>query len=187
MTGMSRGSRQSWLDLVGPLEHFQLIHGGHSSNVALCSSTSSATARGAWNERIYAKADAASIVPQLVANGDFNVYQSQHGFLGQRRRASDVVALTSSYVDLDHYRVPGLTGLDAEALLDRVRAAHAWLPVPTLICNSGRGAYPCGSTLVHWDAISWESGKHSKICSWSCSPHSVRTGRPGIPRVCCGS
>jgi hypothetical protein len=89
------------------------------------------------------------------------VYQSQHGFSGQRRVAKDVTALTSSFVNLDHYKVPDLSGLNADALLDRVRAVHQWLPVPTLIFNSGRGAYfqwlyprPIGRDyLSKWQAL----------------------------------
>lgn len=158
----SRAPRQGWLDLGGPAEHFQLIHGGHSSNVALCTLTSRATSsRGDWTERLYSRAEAAAIVPQLAANSDINVYQSQHGFHKNRRIASNVAALTSSFVDLDHYKIHELVGLDAEALLDRVLSAYPWLPVPTLIFDSGRGAYfswlypsPLGGDqLCKWQAL----------------------------------
>ena len=76
----------------------------------------------------------------LAANGDLNVYQSQNGFK-RRRVNADVTAITSSYIDLDFYKLPSLAGLSVEDILDRVLDAHPWLPAPTFIVSSGRGGY----------------------------------------------
>lgn len=131
--------RQRWLDF-GPADHFRLLHGGHSSNVAVCS-RAGAGRRLQWQERVLAHDDAGAVVVGLVGNSDLNLYQSQNAFGVMRRSNDSVAALTSVFVDIDHYKIPELAGLDAQALLDRILAAHPWLPVPTMLFNSGRGFY----------------------------------------------
>lgn len=130
--------RQLWLPLSGPGQHFELLHGGHSQNVAVCSSEDTPDS---WQQRLYRHDDALATAVGLVAGSDLNIYQSQHGFAGNRRVASAASALTSVFVDLDYYKLPELQDLDAEQLLDRILAAHPWLPPPTMLFNSGRGAY----------------------------------------------
>jgi len=130
---------QRWLDF-GPADHFRLLHGGHSENVAVCSLARGAP-RSAWQNKVFAHDDAGAVIVGLVGNSDLNLYQSQNGFRVPRRTSDSVAAFTSVFVDLDHYKIPELAGLDAEALLDRILAAHPWLPVPTMLFNSGRGVY----------------------------------------------
>jgi len=77
----------------------------------------------------------------LAVADDLNVYQSQAGYRADRRLLAHVATIPAAFVDLDHYRVPELAGLDAEQVLDRVLDALPWLPSPTLLFNSGRGAY----------------------------------------------
>lgn len=130
-------SRQRWLPLSGPAEHFDLLHGGHGANVAVCTKS-----RGdVWAERVYPHDDARAVAVGLASSDDLNLYQSQAGYRADRRVIANVAALPAAFVDLDFYRVPDLAGLDAESVLDRVLDALPWLPLPTLLFNSGRGAY----------------------------------------------
>lgn len=128
-------SRQRWLPLTGPGEHFDLLHGGHRANVAVC------TKGGAWCERVYPHDDARAVAVGLASSDDLNVYQSQAGYRADRRLIAHLAAIPGAFVDLDYYRVPELADLDAEGVLDRVLDAVPWLPPPTLLFNSGRGAY----------------------------------------------
>ena len=154
MLALSR-NRQRWLDLGDPAEHFRLLHGGHAQRVAVCTKQG-----GEWSENVYAHDDAGSLAVQFAGSFDLNVYQSQNGF-HKRRTIADVAAITSSYLDLDFYKVPGLAGLSVEEILDRVLDAHPWLPAPTFIVSSGRGGYfswlypqPLGGELLpKWKAV----------------------------------
>lgn len=130
-------SRQRWLPLTGPGEHFDLLHGGHRSSVAVCTKAGG----GDWRERVYLHGDARAVAINLAATDDLNVYQSQAGYRAERRLIANVAAIPAAFTDLDYYRVPELAGLDAEQVLDRILTAHPWLPLPTLLFNSGRGAY----------------------------------------------
>lgn len=128
-------SRQRWLPLSGPGEHFDLLHGGHRASVAVC------TKGDVWQEHVYPHDDARAVAINLVPADDLNVYQSQAGYRADRRCIAHVASLPSAFSDLDYYRVPELANLDAEAVLDRVLDALPWLPLPTLLFSSGRGAY----------------------------------------------
>lgn len=128
-------SRQRWLPLSGPGEHFDLLHGGHRASVAVC------TKGDVWQEHVYPHDDARAVAVNLAPAADLNVYQSQAGYRADRRCIAHVASLPSAFSDLDYYRVPELADLDAEAVLDRVLDALPWLPLPTLLFNSGRGAY----------------------------------------------
>ena len=137
MSSSALRSRQHWLPLTGPGEHFDLLHGGHRANVAVCTKTG----RSAWRERVYPHDDARAVAINLADADDLNVYQSQAGYRAERRIVAHVSAIPAAFVDLDYYNVPELVSLDAESVLDRVLVAHPWLPLPTLLLNSGRGAY----------------------------------------------
>jgi len=128
---------QRALDL-GPRTHFDLLHGGHRSRVAVA--TRAGGLRENWQERTYAHDDAAAMVAGLVDDFCADLYLSQAGFSGNRA-TRNVAALTSCYVDLDTYNVPELAGLAPEAVLDLAIAAHPWMPPPTLLASSGRGVY----------------------------------------------
>jgi hypothetical protein len=127
---------QRWLPF-GAEQHFELLHGRHSAGVSICQKR-----KDEWhNGHVYEHGQAADIVAQLAANGASNVYQSQNGFTGSRRLNDRVAALTSCYVDLDTYNVPGLESVTATELLDKALTLAPWLPVPTAVIYSGRGYY----------------------------------------------
>ncbi len=129
-------NRQRWLPLSGPGQHFDLLHGGHRASVAVCTKQ-----RGAWRERVYPHDDARAVATNLAAADDLDLYQSQAGFRADRRIIAHVTAIPECFVDLDYYNVPELANLDAEDVLDRVLDTLRWLPEPTLLFSSGRGAY----------------------------------------------
>mgnify|MGYP003378285763 CR=1 FL=1 len=167
MLALSR-NRQRWLDLGGPAEHFRLLHGGHAQRVAVCAKGQGS----AWSENVCAHDDAGSLAVQLAGSVDLNVYQSQNGFR-KRRTIADVAAITSSFIDLDFYKVPGLAGLTVEDVLDRVLDAHPWLPAPTFIVSSGRGGYfswlypqPLDRELLP----KWEAVENILVCLLYTSP-----------------
>ena len=130
-------SRQQVLDF-GPSEHFRALHGGHHYPVAV------ATKGAEFRQRLYRHEDAEAMLVELAGCDDLNVYLSQSGFqaAGDRGRSiRNVRALTSWWVDLDFYRLPHLAHLNASSLLDAVLTVLPWLPLPTFIIDSGRGAY----------------------------------------------
>jgi len=129
-------TQQLWLQF-GAEQHFELVHGRHSAGVSVCQKR-----EDEWhNGHVYEHGQAADIVVQLAANGASNVYQSQNGFYGSRRLNDKVAALTSCYVDLDTYNVPGLEDVGPAELLDKAIALLPWLPAPTAVIHSGRGYY----------------------------------------------
>jgi hypothetical protein len=129
---------QRALDL-GPESQFDIQHGQHDHSVAI------ATKPHGWKTLNIHQLCPHEIARRMVlelANTDNNVYLSQCGFgTGGRRTVANVTALTSLYVDLDTYNVPELAGMAPEAILGRIEAAHPWLPPPTMLASSGRGAY----------------------------------------------
>ena len=126
--------RQRWLPFGGR-EHFELLHGRHQAEVAVCEKVGS---RG-WRQGLYAHDDAAEFLSRYALAGARNVYQSQCGFAGSRR-VEGLAALTSCWVDLDTYRTSEREYTPDE-LLDAVQALAPWLPMPTLVIHSGRGWY----------------------------------------------
>ncbi|MFN9773274.1 MAG: hypothetical protein ACK54X_11720, partial [Burkholderiales bacterium] len=98
---------------------------------------------GDFAQRIYAHDDALAVLLNLAGCDDLNTYLSQSGFAsaGGRRTIQQVRALTSLWVDADFYKRPELAHLSAEQLMDAALARFAWMPTPTLLVESGRGAY----------------------------------------------
>ena len=131
-------ARQQAFDF-GLRDHYQTLHGGHHSAVAVATRS----AAGAFQQHVYSHDDALAVLANLAGADDMNTYLSQSGFAtpGGRRTIAQVQALTSWWVDLDHYKLPDLAALDAERLLELALAKHPWLPLPTLLVDSGRGAY----------------------------------------------
>lgn len=130
--------RQTVLDF-GPADHFSALHGGHRFPVAVATKAGS----GEFLQRIYGHDDALAVLLNLAGCDDFNTYLSQSGFAseGGRRTINQVRALTSLWVDIDHYKQAELAGLSAGELLDAALERFPWMPTPTLLVESGRGAY----------------------------------------------
>jgi len=124
--------RQQWLPFGGG-EHFELLHGRHAAQVAICENVSR------WREGLYAHDEAGEFVGRYAQAGALNVYQSQCGF-GARRQVEALAALTSCWVDLDTYRA-GDRDYTPDELLDAAQALAPWLPTPTAVIHSGRGWY----------------------------------------------
>jgi len=127
-------AQQHYLDF-GPAEHFALLHGKHEFSVPVALAGS-----GRWSERLHRHAAAAEGMAMAAMLPDFHAYVGQAGF-ASRRSVSDVRALPCAFVDLDYYKLPGLKSYTPEQLLELVRCAMPWLPCPTLLFSSGRGAY----------------------------------------------
>lgn len=125
------------LDL-GCRDHFTLLHGGHRHRVAVA--TIDSEREKAWQEKTYDHDAAEAIVAGLVDDVFADLLLSQNGFRAWRN-TRNVAALTSCYVDLDYYRNPAFSGMSPEELLDCAMRAAPWLPIPTLLASSGRGAY----------------------------------------------
>jgi DNA-directed RNA polymerase specialized sigma24 family protein len=126
---------QACLDL-GPESEFDLLHGRHRANVGI------ATGRGqTFTPRLVSHEVARAAVGMYSGGTDFFV--SQAGFHNlyhpSPRSLENVSRLPVIYIDLDCYNV-GLSG-NAEQILARAFELHPWLPMPTLIANSGRGVY----------------------------------------------
>lgn len=132
---MSALRDQYWLPFTAE-QQFDLIHGRHAADVAVCVEP----VGGRWREFTYEHDDAAELVANYARQHTENVYQSQNGFNGWREVAK-VSALTSCWVDLDTYKSPDLAGIDSYSLIDKVRAIAPWLPTPTAVTSSGRGFY----------------------------------------------
>lgn len=131
-------ARQQALDF-GPGEHFQALHGGHQCPVAIATKS----AAMGFQQRLYEHRDAPAMLQGLATGTDGGTYLSQSGFAvaGGRRTVGAVRALTSFWVDADFYKVPALAGLTPDELLERVLAEFTWLPLPSMLVASGRGAY----------------------------------------------
>lgn len=130
-----RAERPSAMALGGE-DVFALIHGGHDAHVAVCHQTAQG---GRWHERILTHDEARFAV--AAVNGAQDCYLSQHGFNGRNRRIQSLRVLTSCAIDLDYYNRPALAGLTPDAVMARIFARHAWLPQPSALFGSGRGAY----------------------------------------------
>lgn len=142
--------RQTFLDL-GEQAHFDLLHGAHRANVAV------ATKGAKWVEKTHPHDTAAAIA--FAMQGWSDSYLSQNGFAG-KRGIETVSALTSCFADLDVYNIAGLAGLTVDGLLDRMQAAHPWLPLPTVTVSSGRGFYVSWvlrSPLTHDQLPRWQA------------------------------
>ena len=132
---MSALRDQYWLPFTAE-QQFDLIHGRHAADVAVCLEP----VGDHWREGTYEHDHAAELVAAYARQHAENVYQSQNGFSGWREVAK-VSALTSCWVDLDTYKSPDLVGIDSYSLIDKVRAIAPWLPTPTAVTSSGRGFY----------------------------------------------
>ena len=152
--------RQHYLDL-GEQAHFDLLHGSHRANVAV------ATKGAVWVEKTYPHSEAMAVA--FAMQGWADSYLSQNGFAGKRGIES-VSAITSCFADLDTYNIPGLDGLSSDDLLDRMQAAHPWLPLPTVTIESGRGFYASWvlrSPLTHSQLARWQSVQNALITALS--------------------
>ena len=152
---MAATARQQFLDF-GPVEHFNLLHGAHQFAVTVALKAAS----GDWNVKTSPHALARDAVTLAAGFADYNAYLSQAGFAGIRSN-EQARALPCCFVDLDYYKRPDLARLTPAQLLDRTLAALPWLPVPTLLFSSGRGAYfvwvfdnPLARSQLHaWQAV----------------------------------
>jgi hypothetical protein len=133
-------TRQTFLDF-GPVDHHHLVHGRHGNNVAVCTRDPHNAKDARWTERVYSHDDSEAVLLALASNTDHDLYFSQNGIGGKRRTIPFIHSLATVWLDLDIYNIPGLADIDAEGLLERVLSELPWLPIPTFICNSGRGVY----------------------------------------------
>jgi len=80
----------------------------------------------------------------IRARDEPNVYVSQNEFFARNRRAVNCARMTSSFLDLDTYRVPRLAGLPLASVLEQLEEElhRRNLPQPSLIVHSGRGLQP---------------------------------------------
>lgn len=128
---------QSQLSLdIGPSDHFTALHGQHSESVCF------ATKGNGWRQETLPHDAAAFRASTILDDGltPVSTYMSQAGYRG-RRAVNNVSSLPALYVDLDYYNIPELADLDATELLSVILEKEPWLPVPTLLVDSGRGAY----------------------------------------------
>ena len=156
-------SRQQFLDL-GERAHFDLLHGAHRANVAFATGK-----RPNWREHGAHPHDEA-VALALTMQGWSDAYLSQNGFDGKRRDLEQVSALTTCFADLDVYNIAALSGLTVDDLLDRMQAAHPWLPLPTMIVSSGRGFYVnwiLRSPLAHDRLPRWQAVNDALIAALS--------------------
>jgi hypothetical protein len=143
MPPLSRSRPQQYPLPFGPVDHFDALHGLHNASVAVCAKTE----RVGWIQRMYRHDEARGVLPDLSDCSDWDLYLSQNGFhvfKGVTRQARHVQVITSCWVDLDYYKVPALRDLEPGHVAERILQAHPWLPEPSLVVDSGRGAY------VHW-------------------------------------
>jgi hypothetical protein len=119
-----------------PKHHGAFVHGGGLGSVSIAQ----ATRAGYWRERSYP----VEVALQLLDHhkGRVDVYLSTQRFRG-RRRVAYLLSMGALYADLDYYRVPDLSTLDARRVLDLALSAlgAASMPDPTLAISSGRGLY----------------------------------------------
>jgi hypothetical protein len=143
-------SAQRLLPLVQPADDLQLLHGRHSSNIAL------AMKADRWEE-LGAMPRAAALAKLEELGQEPDLYVSQAGFSGSRRTVSQASSLPCLFVDLDTYAV-GITFDDPYKVLEAIEQAAPRLPPPNEIISSGRGWYArwllaepaTGADLARW-------------------------------------
>ena len=129
--------RQQTLDF-GAASDFQQVHGLHAGYVTIAQKHPAAAKP--WTQRMVTHDDAAFAVDTLAGFPD--CYISQNGYRSPRNRTvGNVSRITSAWLDIDHYNLPQFDGITTDALLQRVLVALPWMPMPTLLQDSGRGAY----------------------------------------------
>ncbi|BBL77462.1 helix-turn-helix domain-containing protein [Methylomagnum ishizawai] len=121
---------------IGPREHFDTVHGGHSTKVAYLS----IPIEGKPHERTFPPEETRFVMEMAPGFDRMDLYFSQSGF-HHRRMLGQVAALPTLWVDLDFYKDPRLKRVGPMELLDRAQARYPTLPMPTLVISSGRGAY----------------------------------------------
>lgn len=143
-------SAQRLLPLVQPADDLQLLHGRHSSNIAL------AMKADRWEE-LGAMPRAAALAKLEELGQEPDLYVSQAGFSGSRRTVSQASSLPCLFVDLDTYAV-GITFDDPYKVLEAIEQTAPRLPLPNEIISSGRGWYArwllaepaTGADLARW-------------------------------------
>jgi hypothetical protein len=119
-----------------PKHHGAFVHAGGLGSVSIAR----ATHAGYWRERSYPVEVALQLLDHHKGHAD--VYLSTQRFRG-RRRIATLLSMSALYADLDYYRVPDLSALDAKHALEQALEAlgTAAMPEPTLAISSGRGLY----------------------------------------------
>ena len=130
--------RQMTLGLpLSPETHLRTLHGSHDANVVLFHKRQSGDPWHRSYDDFGEAIAAAGFAPDLT-----DLYVSQSGFTPYgRRTVNAVTALPCAWVDLDYYNLPRLRHLNVRELTERILNDHPWLPDPTLVAHSGRGAY----------------------------------------------
>ncbi len=129
--------RQQALDF-GAASDFQQVHGLHAGYVAI--GQKHPAAAKSWTQRMVAHDDAAFAVDALAGVPD--CYISQNAYRSPRgRTVSNVSRITSAWVDFDYYNIPQFDGITPDGLLQGVMVTFPWMPMPTILQDSGRGAY----------------------------------------------
>jgi len=119
-----------------PKHHGAFVHAGGLGLVSIAQ----ATHAGYWRERSYPVEVALQLLDHHKGRAD--VYLSTQRFRG-RRRIATLLSMSALYADLDYYRVPDLSTLDAKHVMELALKAlgTAAMPEPTLAISSGRGLY----------------------------------------------
>jgi hypothetical protein len=138
-------------------EWFQLIHGKHEDDVYVC------TKNPIWDEDKIEHSTASIQDYSFVKN----TFMTMNGIsCNEDARRSNISAITSFYLDLDYYKDSALSNLTPFELFDLITQRETWLPAPTMLVNSGQGAYLIWtfSTIPHMKHRgTWERAKSHLI------------------------
>lgn len=92
-----------------------------------------------WHETIKTVSDAIAWASDCEQHDIQDVYVSDNAF-DQWRNCTNLRQITRLAVDIDHYKGP-YAHLEAIELWELIKRENPWLPTPTIIEDSGRGAY----------------------------------------------
>lgn len=98
-----------------------------------------AVAEAGWNESIKSVSEAVQWASYCEQHGLLDCYASDNTFRSWRN-VTNVKEITRLAVDLDYYRTV-YRELDPLELWLTIKSAMVWMPEPTIIESSGRGAY----------------------------------------------
>lgn len=93
-----------------------------------------------WSQRAYSLSEAVYYADCFADQDFLDTYASANGFRNYYRRVSSVSEITGFFIDFDYYKTE-YADLSVAEFADTVIDAMPWLPVPTVIVSSGRGAY----------------------------------------------
>ncbi len=132
-------TRQHSLNLLSTSQHVQLLHEKHNDHVFICTMPEETKE---WTQTLV-RNNNIEFIADSVASFHNHAYISQAGFKEgtKRKTISNVSQLPCFYVDLDYYNLPELKHFNPVDLLHHIQEKETWLPLPTMVADSGRGAY----------------------------------------------